>query len=406
MATPSGPLTGVRVADLTNVLMGPLATRMLGDMGADVIRIEGPPGDVTREYAPMRHPTMGAFYINANRNKRSVALDLKTAEGRQAARDLIATCDVFVTNMRRGAVERLGLAETDVRALRRDIIYCIANGYGSNGPRADHAAYDDVMQAASGLASTFLWFDDAPRLIPAVIADKITGVHIAFAIAAALHGRAVTGEGSLIEVPMAETMTAFNLVEHLGGKTFVPQHGDFSYARLRTATRRPRRTADGWAVIMPYSEANWHHFFEFIGRPEMKADERFATANGRVVHATELYATIDDATPARTTAEWLSFCAEHSIPAAEVVDLEHIDEDEHYRAVGLFQEADHPSEGPIRYVRDPIMFNGAPTTEIRHAPTLGQDTRDVLGEIGWDEARIERYLAMLDSSNSAPVAGD
>jgi crotonobetainyl-CoA:carnitine CoA-transferase CaiB-like acyl-CoA transferase len=392
MPRPTGPLAGVRVADLTNVVMGPLATRMLADMGADVIRIEGPAGDVVREYEPMRHPLMSAFHLNLNRNKRSVDLDLKTEAGQEAVRDLIASCDVFVTNIRRSAIDRLGLDEASVRELRPDIIYCIANGYGSDGPRAHQSAYDDVMQAASGLASTFQWFEDEPRLVPSLLGDKVSGIHIAFAIAAALHQRARTGEGAGIEVPMAETLAAFNLVEHLGGKTFEPQHGDFSYARLRTPTRRPRKTADGWAVIMPYSEANWHRFFDFIGRPELKSDPRFASANGRVDHATELYGLIDDAGPSRTTADWLAFCDEHSIPAAEVVDLEHIDEDEHFRAVGLIQHVEHPTEGSIRYVRDPIIIDGEPTPLFIEAPTMGQHTGEVLAELGWSPERIAEFL--------------
>ncbi|MDH3680270.1 MAG: CoA transferase, partial [Acidimicrobiia bacterium] len=217
-----GPLAGVRIADLTDVVMGPLATRMLADMGADVIRVEAPGGDVIRHYEPMRSAAMSAFSMNLNRNKRSIVLDLKSDTGREAVRDLIASCDVFVSNMRRAALERLRLDEAEVRAIRPDIIYCISNGYGSDGPKADQAAYDDVMQAASGLAAMFAWVGDEPQLVPSIYADKITGAHIAFAVAASLHGRAVTGEGASIEVPMAETMAAFNLVEHLGGQTFEP----------------------------------------------------------------------------------------------------------------------------------------------------------------------------------------
>ncbi|MEL7207721.1 MAG: CoA transferase [Actinomycetota bacterium] len=382
------PLSGVRIADFTDVVMGPLATRMLGDMGADVIRVEAPGGDAIRHYEPMRTPTMSAFSMNMNRNKRSIVLDLKSDAGRAAAADLIASCDVFVSNMRRRALERLGLDEGSVRELRPDIVYCVANGYGSDGPRADHAAYDDVMQAASGLAGMFAWVGDEPQLVPSIYADKVTGAHIAFAIAAALHGRARSGEGVSVEVPMAETMAAFNLVEHLGGQTYEPPFGGFSYSRIRTANRKPRPTTDGWIVVLPYSDDNWRRFFTFAGRPELADDPRFGTGPDRVKHADDIYGLVDDLVCNRSTAEWLAFCAEHSIPCAEVIDPEDLRHDEHFEAVGLFQEAEHPTEGAYRYVRSPIRVNGRSVPQLRHPPRLGADTEEILGELGWSPERI------------------
>ena len=370
--------------------MGPLATRMLADMGADVIWIEPPEGDVLREYEPMRSPKMGAFAMSVGRNKRSVVLDLKQDIGREALRDLIASADVFVTNIRRRALQRLGFDEDSVRAIRPDIIYCIANGYGSDGPYADRAVYDDVIQAASGLASLFTWNDGEPKLVPTIMADKVAGAHIAFAIAAALYGHAKTGEGASIEVPMAETLAAFNLVEHLSGQTFRPQLGDFSYNRIRTAHRRPRRTADGWIVILPYSKDNWRHFFEFAKRPELIDDPRFATGGDRVANADALYGLLDDIVKDKPTDEWLVFCAEYSIPASAVIDLEKLGEDPHFAAVGLYQDDEHPSEGAYRYVRNPILVNGESTPLRRHAPRLGEHTKEVMREIGWDEDRLAK----------------
>ncbi len=387
-SSPRLPLAGIRIADFTDVVMGPLGTRMLGDMGADVIRVEAPGGDAIRHYEPMRSEAMSAFSMNVNRNKRSIVLDLKSPEGRQAARDLIASCDVFVSNMRRAALARLGLDEDSVRALRPDIVYCVANGYGSDGPRADHAAYDDVMQAASGLASMFAWVGDEPRLVPSIYADKVTGVHIAFAIAAALVGRARDGEGVTLEVPMAETMAAFNLVEHLGGQTFEPPEGHFSYRRIRTPNRKPRRTSDGWIVVLPYSDDNWRRFFAFVGRPDLADDPRFTTGADRVMNADALYGLVDRLTDGHSTAEWLRFCAEHSIPAAELVDPEDLRHDEHFAAVGLLQDDVHPTEGPYRYVRSSIRIDGAPLRQHRHPPRLGADGPEILRELGWDEARI------------------
>jgi len=361
-------LKGVRVVDLTTVVMGPLATRMLADMGADVIWVESPEGDVLREYEPMRSPKMGAFNMSVSRNKRSVVLDLKTDAGREAMCDLIATADVFVTNIRRKAIERLGFDEDKVRAIRPDIVYCMANGFGSDGPNADKTAYDDVIQAASGLASTFAWNGGEPQLVPSILADKVAGVHVAFA--------------------MAETMAAFNLLEHLGGQTFRPQHGDFSYSRIRTPHRRPRRTQDGWIVILPYSTNNWHRFFEFAGQPEFKHDERFSTGGERIKHSDELYGLLDDIVKTKTTSEWLHFCAENSIPASEIVDLEKIGEHPHFAAVGLLQEDEHPSEGAYRYVRDPILVDGEIAPLRHHSPQLGADTEEVMRELGWDDERI------------------
>ena len=385
-------LEGVRVVDLTTVVMGPLATRMLADMGADVIWVEAPDGDVLREYEPMRSPKMGAFNMSVSRNKRSVVLDLKTDIGREAMRDLVATADVFVTNIRRKAVQRFGFHEPGVRAIRPDIVYCMANGFGSTGPNADKTAYDDVIQAASGLASTFAWHGGEPRLVPSILADKVAGVHIAFAIAAALFERERTGQGVSIEVPMAETMAAFNLVEHLGGQTFRPQHGDFSYSRIRTPHRRPRRTADGWIVILPYSTDNWRCFFEFAGRPGLCDDERFRTGGSRIRHSDELYGLLDEIVRTRSTAEWLEFCADNSIPASEVVDLEHIREHPHFAAVGLIQDDEHPTEGPYSYVRDAIIVDGETSPVRHHSPRLGADTEEVLRELGWDDERIAEVL--------------
>jgi len=384
-------LDGIRVVDLTTVVMGPLATRMLADMGADVIWVESPAGDVLRNYDPMRSPKMGAFNMSVSRNKRSIVLDLKTEAGREAMGELIATADVFVTTLRRKAIERLGLDEDEVRAIRSDIVYCTANGFGSDGPNADKTAYDDVIQAASGLASTFAWNGD-PQLVPSILADKVAAVHVAFAIAAALFDRTRTGKGATLEIPMAETMAAFNLVEHLGGQTFRPQHGGFSYSRIRTPHRRPRRTRDGWIVILPYSTDNWHRFFDFAGQPELKHDERFASGGERIKHSDELYGLLDDIVKTQTTAQWLAFCSEHSIPASEVVDLEKIGEHPHFAAVGLLQDDEHPTEGAYRYVRDPIKVDGEISPLRHHSPQLGADTEQVLRELGWDDDRISSLI--------------
>jgi len=326
--------------------------------------------------------------MGLNRNKRSIVLDLKNEAGHKTVVDLVRSADVFVTSMRRQALDRLGLSFDDLSEIKPDLIYCVANGYGSDGPRADQPAYDDVIQAASGLASMFERTVGEPMLIPSIIADKVCGLHIAAAISAALVRKANTGLGEHIEVPMAETMAAFNLIEHLGGRTFEPQLGDFSYARVTTPNRRPRKTTDGWIVILPYSRANWTAFFEFAGRADLDKDDRFFTSQSRVRHANELYAMIDDIVAVRSTQEWLDLCEQHSIPCSEVVDLEHLENDSHFAAVGLLQEADHPTEGRYRYARNSIRFASSDAQLRHHPPRLGADTEEILAELGYTPEQV------------------
>lgn len=381
-STGHGPLSGVRIVDLTTVVMGPLATRILGDMGADVIKVEGPAYDLMRDLEPKRHDAMSGFTLNLNRNKRSVVLDLKEAGGRAAMLELVATADAFVTNVRPAALERLGLGPDVLIDARPDLVHCSAVGFGSEGPNAGRAAYDDVIQAASGTASMFALTGGDPALVPSIVADKICALHIAYAVSAALHRRAVTGEGDRIEVPMAEVMAAFNLVEHINGHAFEPPIGDFSYGRVTTASRRPRRSADGWFVVLPYSDANWHDFFTAAGRPDLAADPLFATLASRVDNVEALNAAVEELGITRTTAEWMRLCDEISIACSPVVELEHVAEDPHFAAVGLIAIDEHPTEGPYRVVRDPAAFASRTDGEVRrHAPNVGEHTDEVLREL-------------------------
>jgi crotonobetainyl-CoA:carnitine CoA-transferase CaiB-like acyl-CoA transferase len=390
-----GALAGTRVVELATILMGPYSTRILGDHGADVIRIESLTGDSSRNGLPARNPGMSGFSLLVQRNKRSVALDLKQPKGLEAALAIIATADVVVTNMRRSALERLGLDPSEL--CRRDpgLIVCIGNGYGSDGPYGSKAAYDDAIQAGSGLAWVMGQVNPGaePAYVPAIMADKVCGMTIAQSVLAALVHKARTGEGQEIEVPMLETMVAFNLIEHQRGHAFVPPEGEFGYPRLFSPERRPYASADGWVALLPYDDRHWRAFFAIIGRPELNDDPRFASHNSRIANIDSAYAIIAEAAPTKTTAQWLEACEEHSIPCSVVLDPAQAEHDPHLSAVGMIKVLEHPTEGPYRAVRDGPRFSRTPMGLHRHAPQLGQHTRDVLREAGWDEAAIDELLA-------------
>ena len=375
-------LEGVRILDLTTVIMGPFATHILADLGADVIKIEPPEGDSTRTYPPHAAPGVTGSFLNLNRNKRSIILDLKTAEGCAAFDRLIATADVVVHNLRASVMARLGYDYDACRAIKPDIVYCAAYGFGAAGPYADKPAYDDMIQAGSGFAALSTPISGTPSYAPSVICDKLAGQAMASAILAALFHRERTGEGQAVEVPMFETAIEFNLIENFAGAAFVPPRGRPGYARLQNAERRPFRTSDGYACILPYSTANWHAFFRFIGRPDLVEDERFATLRSRSEHFAFLYALIREAAPGRTTQEWIAFCDASNIPAMPVLDLADIAEDEHVRAVGLFETVQHPHGAAYHAIRRPVSYGAAPFELRRHAPLLGEHTEEILGEIG------------------------
>jgi crotonobetainyl-CoA:carnitine CoA-transferase CaiB-like acyl-CoA transferase len=396
-----GPLDGIRVVDLTTILMGPLAARILGDLGADVIRIESLAGDSVRNSQPARHDGMASMALNLHRNKRSIALDLKHPDGRDAALALMATVDVVVTNMRRSALDRLGLGPEAVRASSPGLIYCVANGYGSDGPYAARPAYDDAIQAASGLAWLVGQVQDRPGYLPTIVADKVCGMTIAQAVLAALVHRGRSGEGQTIEVPMLETMVAFNLIEHQRGHIFDPPVGRLGYERVLSPYRRPYRTCDGWICLMPYTDAHWREFFSLAGRPELADDARFAGHNARIRHVDELYALLDELSPQLTTGEWLARCDAASIPAMPVLALDEVEADPHLVAVGLIEHVEHPTEGPYRNVRDSVRYEATPSGLRRHAPRLGQHTEELLAEAGLDRTAIDRLLA----AGAAATAG-
>jgi crotonobetainyl-CoA:carnitine CoA-transferase CaiB-like acyl-CoA transferase len=376
------PLDGIRVVDLTSVIMGPFATHILADFGADVIKVESPDGDLFRGYKPLRSAGMGGGFLNLNRNKRSMVLDLKQAADREALDRLIATAEVFVHALRPKAIARLGYTYERVRALRPDVVYCGAYGFGAAGPYGDKAAYDDLIQAGAGIAALYTELDGAPRYVPTALCDKLGGQAIAYAILAALVRRGRTGEGEQVEVPMFETAIEWTLVEHFSGFAFEPPIGKPGFVRLLNPARKPYRTSDGYACILPYSDQNWRDFYAFTGRTEFADDPRYAELAERVLHIEALYRVIEEEAPKRATAEWVQFCDDVSIPCMPVLALEDLPEDQHVKAVELFRTMTHPTEGRYRAIRSPIVFGGRPSALRRHAPRLGEHTDEILTELG------------------------
>jgi len=387
-----GPLTGVRVLDLTTVIMGPFATHILADLGADVIKIESPEGDSLRHYEPLRSPGMSGNVLNLHRNKRSIVLDLKRPECRAALDRLIERADVFVHNLRANAIGRLGYDYERVRTINSNIVYCGAYGFGAKGPYADKPAYDDLIQAGSGVAALFGQVHGEPAYVPTVICDKLAGQAIAYSVMAALYQVARGGGGQAIEVPMLETTIEFNLAEHMFGAAFVPPLSRPGFTRLLTRSRKPYRTQDGYACILPYSDQNWRDFYEFTGRVEFKSDARFKRLSDRVQNISVLYQMLEEEAVKHTTQEWMRFCDRVNIPCMPVLSLDNVADDPHVKAVELFSTAEHPSEGRYRMVRRPVSFSRAPFRVRRHAPRLGEHTRSVLEEAGLSAQEIDRII--------------
>ncbi|GGA76832.1 CoA transferase [Nitratireductor aestuarii] len=377
-----GPLSGVRVVDLTTVVMGPSSTQILGDLGADIIKVEQPEGDSTRGIGPARNHGMGPLFLQNNRNKRSVMLNLKTEEGMEALHELLRTADVFVTNIRPQAIERLGLDYAGVSAVNPGIIYAAAVAYGRGGPEAGRPVYDDIMQASAGISDLFAKVDGKPRQAPVNICDRITGLYLTISITSALFHRALTGEGQEIEVPMLETMAQFVLGDHMAGSVFVPPLGPLGYMRLLSRHRGPYPTKDGHICIVVYTDAQWRAFTDLIGDPGLiDRDERFANQTVRTANAELCGEYIARYTPSRTTEEWLAFCRSIDIPAASVTKLEDLFEHPHLKAVNMFDTMEHPTEGTIRTVRFPVNFSRTPAAITRPAPRLGEHTDEVLSEL-------------------------
>jgi formyl-CoA transferase len=389
MTEATGPLAGIRILDLTTVLFGPFGAQTLGDWGADLIKVEGLTGDQWRYTGQFRNRGMSGQFMAANRNKRSVAVDLKTPGGVEVLRRLIARADALVTNIRPAALERLGFGYEACKALNPRIIYAAATGFGQDGPWAKRPAFDEIVQAASGLASA-IGTDDEPAFVPSLVGDKLCGLALAGAVAAALVYRERTGKGQLVEVPMLETVAAFNSIEMLGGHAFVPPIGPSGYKRVKE--RRPVKTKDGWLTMLPYSGENWCTFFETVGHPECIEEFSVRDPIKRAANIDAIYARMNKIALERTTAEWEALLLKIDVPHASFAKMTEVGEQPHLKAVGLFQKLEHPTEGTIQQARPPARFSESPAAIRRLPPRLGEHTREILVEVGYSEADIEALL--------------
>ena len=390
----AGPLTGVRVLDLTTVVMGPYATQILGDFGADVIKVEPLEGDVIRQAWPFRNPGMGAIFLNVNRNKRSIALNLKEPAALEACLALAKKADVLVYNIRPHAMARLGLSYEVVQKRNPGIIYAGCFGYSQRGPYAAKAAYDDMIQGASGLPWLLQKQGAAePRYAPMIVADRSVGQQVASAVSAALYYREKTGKGQRVDIQMWEHLLQIVLSDHLGGYTFEPQHGEPGYARILTPDRRPYETKDGYVCALIYNDKQWKAFCDIIEKPEVMARPEFATQEARSQNYRTAYAMVADEIKRRTTAFWIEALERADIPVQRMNTLDDIVADPHLHEIGYLQLVDHPSEGRLRMLAVPSEWSESKPEYRRHAPRLGEHTREVLREAGFSVQQIQEMIA-------------
>jgi len=389
-----GPLEGVRVVDLTSVVVGPLCTQILADHGADVIKVESKAGDLVRVMnGKSVTPAMGAKFLHLNRNKRSIVLDLKDANGRAALTKLLERADVMIWNNRPQSMARMKLSYDDVRAVNPKIIYCGMFGFGQGGRYRDKPAYDTIIQGAGGMAALHHRATGEPRFVPMVVADKAVGLIAVQMITMALYGRTRTGEGCSIEIPMFENLVKFVLEEHMYLKTFVPPLGETGDPRLLDPLGKPIPTQDGWICISANTNDQAFAFFDAIGRPELKTDPRFSTIPARFAHVSDYYHVRMDELKKKTTAEWLDLFNRADVPAMPYHTLDSLLDDPHLKDVGFFELKDHPTEGKTRVMRSPNRWSSGVRREWNPAPKLGQQSVEILREIGYSDADIDAMVA-------------
>ena len=386
--TPKGPLQGVRVIDLTTVMLGPFCTQILGEMGAEIIKIETPEGDVNRWTGESRSPGMSTGQLIKGRNKRSIILDLKVKKVRKVFEKLIQTADVFVHNIRPKAAKRLAIDYETIAELNHNIIYASATGFGETGPFADKPAYDDLIQGASGIASLFGKVTGTPRYVPSVMADKTTGLFLSNYISMALFHRERTGEGQKLHVPMYESFAAFVVSEHMQGQTFVPPTGPAGYTRMLTSHRKPYETKVGFICVVPYTQKHWANFLALVGRADLLKDPRFSNQTERTKNIDTLYEIVSDSMKRHSTNDWIIALSDADIPAGPMNSPEDLFECPHLKAVEMFPEIEHPTEGLIRHIKVPAAFSTTPGGLYHHSERLGASTNAVLNELGFSRTEI------------------
>lgn len=389
-----GPLSGVRVVDLTTVVVGPICTRTLADYGADVIKVEAPGGDLLRTMAEgSRTPGMSGKFINFNRNKRSIVLDLKNKDGHAALLRLIAKADVFVSNVRPEALARAGLDHASLARLNPKLIHCSILAFGRGGRYYNRPAYDPIVQSLSGVAGTIARATGEPRFVPMVMSDHTSGLIAAQCIGFALYRREKTGKGEAIDVPMLENMASFVSSEHLGAATFDPPVGPTGDGRLLSPNYRPLPTKDGYVTVRPNTNAQALAFFDAIDRPELKTDPRFDSAAARTRNAAAYFEVQREGLTGKTTDEWVELFDRLDVPAARYNSIDDLLTDPHLDDVGFFRTEEHPSEGRIRRTKLANTFSGGARENETHAPRTGEHTREVLAEAGYGDTEINALLA-------------
>lgn len=392
----AGPLAGVKVLDLTSVIMGPFATQILAQLGANVIKVEPPEGDNMRHVGPMNHPGMGHIFLHANAGKRSIVLDLKHPQGREAVLKLAEQCDVLISNVRPQALARLGLDDVPVRARNPRIIHVSCCGFGQNGPDAARPAYDDLIQGATGIPWLMQQYGASePCYTPTTLSDRLTGLHAVYAVTAALYARSQTGLGQAVVVPMFEAMAQFVLGDHMAGLTFEPPRGEPGYARLLTPHRKPYATRDGMLCVLIYNDKHWRSFFETIGEAQgLALDPRFATHSARAANIDAVYAEVARLMRERTTVEWRTLLDVADVPNMLMNSPADLLAHPQLRTTGFMQDTQHPSEGLLHTMAHPTRWSATPPRrEQTPAPLLGEHTRELLAEAGYSALQINELLA-------------
>lgn len=395
MERPGKPLENTLVVEMGSVVLAPYAAQVLADMGAEVIKVEPLAGDNTRRLGITKNKGMGALFLNCNRGKKSLALDLKHPDGIAALRRVLGKADVLIHNMRDSAAQRLGIGYGQLAEANPALVYCSAYGYGATGRYAARPAYDDVIQAGCGMAALRGRIDGKPSYAPTIVADKTTALFSVIGIMGALMRRAVTGKGEQMEIAMFETMVHYMSIEHLGGFSFEPPAGPGGYARLLNDFRRPHKTKDGFMAVLPYTAAQWKAFFDGAGRPEVLQDPRFCDDAGRTENIDAIYEVVSTILPARTNAEWAALCTQADIPHSPVNDIGDLVADPHLADTGFWHHVNHPTEGAMLTPSFPVRYGGpqGDATPAGPAPLLGQHTLEVLQSAGYTREQADALVA-------------